>query len=137
MKSPLEEERALSKDWNCLAGSGGGVHSLPHLAAAQAGGAHADALAGPIHDCTDGPQVYVPTPLGHVVGVADVISKLRFLAAHIAYLCHETLQTVDSIAASEDHFRKAELSKMMSTEGAILWKISSLGNRTAYSPQRH
>jgi hypothetical protein len=34
-------------------------------------------------------KVDVPTPFGHVVGVADVISKLRLLAADFAYLCHD------------------------------------------------
>jgi hypothetical protein len=44
----------------------------------------------------------------------------------------KTLQTVDSIAASEGYFRKAALSlQVMSTERVILRKISSLGNLRA------
>jgi len=36
----------------------------------------------------DWTQVYVPAPATYVVGVADLITKLRPLAADIAYLCH-------------------------------------------------
>ena len=59
------------------------------LAAAQAGGADADALSAPLHLGVDRAQIDVPTPLGHVVSVADVISKLRPLAADRANLCHD------------------------------------------------
>jgi hypothetical protein len=93
-----------------LAGFRAGVNRLLHFAAAQAGGANPDAPAAAVHDCPDSPQVHVPTPLGNVVGVADVVSELRCLTAHLAYLCHEILQPVDSIAASEGYFRKAALS---------------------------
>ena len=110
MKSPLET-RGLYEKPKRLAGFDAGVHSLLQLPTAQACGANPDSLARAVHDSADGPQVHVPTPLRHIVSVADVISKLRSLAAHIAYACHETLQIVDSIAASEGHFRKAALSR--------------------------
>ena len=87
------------------------MHSLLQLPASQAGRANPNSLARAVYDRADGAQVHVPTPLRHVVSVADVISKLRSLAAHIAYACHETLQAVDSIAASEDDFGKAALSR--------------------------
>src|SRR5689334_4407009 len=108
IKSPLET-RGLYEEPKGLAGFGAGVHSLLQLSAAQACGANAHSLARAVHDRADRPQVHIPTPLRHVVSVADVISKLRSLAAHIAYACHETLQAVDSIAASEGDFRKARL----------------------------
>ena len=107
------------------AGFSRGMHRFLHLPATQAGGANPNAFAGAIHDRPDGPQVHVPTPLGNVVSVADVVSKLRSLTAHVACLCHETLQTVDSIAASG----RLHYLEMMRTERAILRKISSLGNQ--------
>lgn len=33
-------------------------------------------------------QIHVPAALSHVVGVTDVVSKLRPFAAHFAYACH-------------------------------------------------
>ena len=58
------------------------------FAAAQAGGADADALGGSAYFGVDGTQVHVPAPLGDVVGVADIVSELRPLAAELTYLCH-------------------------------------------------
>ncbi|MCU1268881.1 MAG: hypothetical protein JWN74_175 [Acidobacteriaceae bacterium] len=62
---------------------------LNDFAAAQAGGADADTLARALHFGVDRAQIDVPAPLGHVVGVADVISKLRPFAADLANLCHD------------------------------------------------
>jgi len=62
---------------------------LNDFAAAQAGGADADALARALHFGVDRAQIDVPAALGHVMGVADVISKLRPFAADFAYLCHD------------------------------------------------
>ena len=59
------------------------------FAAAQAGCANADALGRALYPRVDRTQIDVPAPLGHVVCVADVISKLRPLAAYLAYLCHD------------------------------------------------
>ncbi len=61
---------------------------LNDFAAAQAGGANADPLARALHLGVNRAQIDVPAPLGHVVGVADVISKLRPFAAYFANLCH-------------------------------------------------
>src|ERR1700756_3707 len=58
------------------------------FAAAQAGRAHADALGRALHFRVDRPQIDVPAPLSDVMGVADVISKLRPLAANLTNLCH-------------------------------------------------
>jgi hypothetical protein len=58
------------------------------FAAAQAGSTDADALARALHFGVNRTQIDVPAPLGHVVGVADVISKLRPFAADLANLCH-------------------------------------------------
>jgi hypothetical protein len=62
---------------------------LDDFAAAQAGGADADALALSIDLGVNRPQIDVPAPLGHVVGVADAVSRLRLLAADITLLCHD------------------------------------------------
>jgi hypothetical protein len=59
-----------------------------HFAAAQAGCANSNALGSAFHPSVNRTQIYIPAPLGHVMGVTDVISKLRPLAAKIAYLCH-------------------------------------------------
>src|SRR5258705_12033887 len=58
------------------------------FAAAQAGGADADALGGGAYFGMDRPQVHVPAPLGDVMGVADVVAELRPLATDLTYLCH-------------------------------------------------
>src|SRR6185312_16301663 len=63
--------------------------SLNDFAAAQAGRANANALAYTLYLGVHRAQIDVPAPLGDVVGVADVISKLRPLAADFAYLCHD------------------------------------------------
>jgi len=61
---------------------------LDYLARFQAAGADADALVGPIDACAHRPQVHVPAAAAHIVGVTDLISKLRAFAADIANLCH-------------------------------------------------
>jgi hypothetical protein len=67
-----------------------------HFSAAQAGCANAHALVATFHLGVDGTQVDVPAPLGHVVSVADVVSKLRPLAANFAYLCHDCSEDLKS-----------------------------------------
>ncbi len=66
------------------------------FAAAQAVGANADALACTLHLGADRAEIDVPAPLGHVVGVADVVPELRPLAANITNLCHD-YSRLDSI----------------------------------------
>ena len=63
-----------------------------HFAAAQAGGAYADAFGRALDLGVHWAQVDVPAPPGHVVGVADDVSKLRLLAADLTNLCHGLLQ---------------------------------------------
>src|SRR5215469_17472015 len=63
---------------------------LNHLAAAQAGGADAHALGGRADFGVNRPQVDVPAPFAHVVGVADCIAAHRLLAANFTNLCHRT-----------------------------------------------
>jgi len=62
------------------------------FAAAQAGSTDTHALAAALHLGADGPQIDVPAPTRDVVRVADVISRLRPLAADFTNLCHESLQ---------------------------------------------
>ena len=67
---------------------------LYDFAALHAGSADADALGGLPHLGVNGAQIDVPTPLGHVVRVADVVAELRPFAADITYLCHECSREV-------------------------------------------
>jgi hypothetical protein len=65
---------------------------LDDFAAAQAGGADADALALSVDLGMNRLQVEIPAPLAHVVGVADAVSGLRLAAADFTLLCHFLLQ---------------------------------------------
>jgi hypothetical protein len=58
------------------------------FAAALAGSADADTPGRGAHLGVYRSQIYVPTPLGDVMGVADIIPELRPLAADLTYLCH-------------------------------------------------
>jgi hypothetical protein len=62
---------------------------LDNFAAAEAGGAHADAFGGGAYAGVHRSQIDVPPPLSDVVGVADAVSELRLLAADITLLCHD------------------------------------------------
>ena len=75
-----------------------------HFAAAQAGGADADAFGGGAHFGVDRAQVDVPAPLGHVVGVADIVSELRPLAAEITNMCHGLLQMNSDLDVQNTYF---------------------------------
>jgi len=59
------------------------------FAAAQAGGADADALGCLAYAGVHWAQIDVPAPLGDVVSVADAVPELRLLAADITLLCHD------------------------------------------------
>jgi len=61
---------------------------LDDFAAADAGCADAHALGGRADAGVNRAQIDVPAPLGHVVGVADAVSRLRLLAADFTLLCH-------------------------------------------------
>ena len=69
-------------------GRTGPILRLDDFAAAEAGGADADPFGGSPHLGVHRTEIYVPAPLGDVMGVADVVSKLRPLAAELTYLCH-------------------------------------------------
>ena len=60
------------------------------FAAFQALGADAHAFAAGADFGAHGAQVHVPATLGHVVGVADIVSRLRLFAADSADLCHDS-----------------------------------------------
>jgi hypothetical protein len=62
--------------------------SFLYFARFQAGGAHADALVGALHPGVHGAQIDVPAAAAHVMGVADLVAKLRTLTADITNLCH-------------------------------------------------
>ena len=63
--------------------------SFSDFSAAQAGSADADAFGGALHLSANRPQIDIPAPPADIVGVADIVSELRALAAHITYLCHD------------------------------------------------
>ena len=67
----------------------GSLLSFRDLAAADARSAGANTLGGSSDARMHRAQVDVPTPLCHIVSVADVVSRLRLLAADIAFLCHD------------------------------------------------
>jgi hypothetical protein len=60
------------------------------LAAAEARRADADALSLAVHFGVHWTQIDVPAPLSDIMGVADVVSRLRLLAADFTLLCHWT-----------------------------------------------
>ena len=61
---------------------------LLNFAALDAAGAHANPLRRTVHERLYRLQIHIPTTLGHVVRVRNVVSKLRPFAANITYLCH-------------------------------------------------
>src|SRR5208337_399235 len=89
-----------------LGPAGGGSRrralGLHDFAAAQARRAHADALTLAVDLGVHRAQVDVPPPLGHVVGVADAVSRLRLLAANITLLCHDSPERFRSCGAMFD-----------------------------------
>jgi len=46
-------------------------------------------------------QVYVPAPLGDVVGVADTVSGLRLLATDVALLCHDDSRKIQILMGKD------------------------------------
>lgn len=60
-----------------------------HLAGLNAAGADAQALVAGLGNGAHGAQVHIPAAAAHVMGVADLISKLRTFAADFANLCHD------------------------------------------------
>jgi hypothetical protein len=70
---------------------------LNHFTAAQAGRAHAHAFRSGANPCMNWAQIDVPTPLSHVMGVADAVSCLRLLAADITLLCHDYSRTIQNL----------------------------------------
>ena len=65
---------------------------LLDLTALDAGRADPQTLGCAIDFCLHGAEVDVPTPLGDIVRVRDVITKLRAFAADITNLSHDSLQ---------------------------------------------
>jgi len=72
------------------------VLSLLYFPALEAGSAHPHAPVRSLNDRAHRAQVHVPSPFGDVMGVADIVSKLRPFAAHFAYACHDTNSRIES-----------------------------------------
>ena len=64
-------------------------NGLCDFAAADTRRACANALAHALYLRLHRTQIHIPASFSNVVGVADVVSKLRALAADIAYSCHD------------------------------------------------
>jgi hypothetical protein len=64
------------------------------LAGLDAAGADSHSLACTVDLGSDRLQVYVPAAAGRVVGVGDVVTELRTLAAEITFLCHDCLAPI-------------------------------------------
>ena len=76
--------------WNCSECSEAQTDlSFRDFSTAQAGSADADTFSGALHLGANGPQIDVPSSPADIVGVTDIVSELRPLAAHITYLCHD------------------------------------------------
>src|SRR4029077_14492858 len=91
---------------------------LNHFAAAQAGRAYPHSLGGSAHSRMHRTQIYVPAPLGDVMGVADPVSELRLFAADFTLLCHDCPRSFQSplrkllfyrIPAPADNSRSVDL----------------------------
>lgn len=63
--------------------------ALHNFAGLDAARADAHTLAAAVHLSLDGLKIHVPASAGGVVGVGDIIAKLRAFAAKIAFLCHD------------------------------------------------
>ena len=70
---------------------------LYDLTATQAGGTYAHTLVALRRLSVNRTQIDVPAPLRDVVGVADVVSSARTLAADFANLCHCLLQKTPEV----------------------------------------
>jgi len=68
-----------------------GELSLHYFSAAQARRADANPFGCALYSGVHGPQIDIPAPPRHVMGVTDRISELRLLAANLANLCHRLL----------------------------------------------
>jgi hypothetical protein len=61
------------------------------LAAADAGGANANALGASVDQRAHSLQIDVPAALGHVMRVADAVAELRSASTHFTYFRHNRL----------------------------------------------
>jgi len=93
----LRQSRIFVAEWGEAGGSwqAGSPEKKPlgdllNLAGTDAGGANAHAASGSLHQCTDRLQIQVPPAVGHIVGVADAVSKLGAAATNFANSCHKT-----------------------------------------------
>jgi hypothetical protein len=64
------------------------LEGFRHVPGTDAAGADLDAPHGAFVDGLDLLQVGVPGPAGLVIGVADVVTEARFLAAYFTYFRH-------------------------------------------------
>ena len=64
------------------------LRGLYNFAGFQAVGADAQPFGSAFYHRAHRAQVHVPAPLAYIMGVADLISKLRPFAADFAYSCH-------------------------------------------------
>ncbi len=58
---------------------------LDHFSGFQARGADLYPLRDSVYQCSNSLQVRIPSPVGQVVGVGNIVSKGRFLTADFTY----------------------------------------------------
>jgi hypothetical protein len=94
--------------WDEFPEKSGESLGLNHFTAAQAGRAHAHAFGGGAHPRMNWAQIDVPTPLSHVMGVADAVSSLRLFAADITLLCHDHSRKLQNSDAKHRFYRRLD-----------------------------
>jgi hypothetical protein len=77
---------------------------LYYLAAAEAGGADPHALVALGGFGVHRAQIDVPTPLGDIVGVTNIVSRTRPFAANFTNLCHDLLQKIPEVRGRNPNY---------------------------------
>jgi hypothetical protein len=65
-----------------------GAWRLNYLPGLQARGADFNTFRNSVYQSPNSLQVRVPPPFSQVMGVGNIMSKVWFLAANLAYFCH-------------------------------------------------
>lgn len=81
----------------------GGLDVFDHLASLEAGGANANALGGAIDERTHRLEVGIPTTVGDVMSVADIVAKLGFFTANFTLTGHGDLSWFPGTALPKEN----------------------------------
>jgi hypothetical protein len=69
----------------------GVLNGFLDLSRTNAGGTDPQRLIFPVDHDFNFLQIGFPTPVGHFMGMADIMAIDRFLSAYITYFCHFTV----------------------------------------------